>query len=122
MKVLADHDDPQRACRPFDATGDGFVMGEGVAMFVLERLSHARRLRARIYAEVLGGKTMAMGFHITSLDLESDALAHLISATLTDWLRVPARSISYINAHGTATPQNDLAEARAIRLRHGGRR
>ncbi|HTU26427.1 MAG TPA: beta-ketoacyl synthase N-terminal-like domain-containing protein, partial [Pirellulales bacterium] len=70
MRVLANHDDPKRACRPFDATRDGFIMGEGAAMFVLERLSHAQRRGAKIYAEMLGGKTLADAHHLTGVDEE----------------------------------------------------
>src|SRR5207244_1819414 len=94
MRVLADHDDPRQACRPFDTERQGFVMGEGGAMFVLERLSHAQQRGARIYAELAGGKLLAMAHHVT--DMESDALAHLISETLRSAGLEP-REIGYIN-------------------------
>jgi 3-oxoacyl-[acyl-carrier-protein] synthase II len=118
MRVLAYHDDPQRACRPFDETRNGFIMGEGAAMFVLERLSHARRRGARIYAEVLGSKTMADAHHLTGLDVDSDTLVRLISDTLRASGLKP-RELAYINAHGTGTQQNDLAESRGIRRAMG---
>jgi 3-oxoacyl-(acyl-carrier-protein) synthase len=118
MRVLANHDDPRQACRPFDETRDGFIMGEGAAMFVLERLSHARRRGARIYAEILGGKTLADAHHLTGVDLESDALARLISETLRASGLKP-KQLEYINAHGTGTQQNDLAESRGIRRAMG---
>ncbi len=118
MRVLAHDADPKRACRPFDSTRDGFVMGEGSAMFVLERLSHALERGANIYAEVAGGKTLADAHHVTGLDLGSEALAHLISATL-DRANLRPEDVGYINAHGTGTQQNDIAETRAIRRAFG---
>ncbi len=118
MRVLAQHDDPQQACRPFDLERQGFVMGEGAAMFVLERLSHAQTRGARIYAELVCGKLAATAHHVTSLDTESDCLAHLIGETLRAGGLAP-HDIGYINAHGTGTRQNDLAEARAIRSAMG---
>jgi 3-oxoacyl-(acyl-carrier-protein) synthase len=118
MRVLASHDDPSQACRPFDLDRQGFVMGEGAAMFVLERRSHAVARGARIYAEVVAGKLLAMAHHVTDLDLESEALAYLISSTLRSGNLVPD-DIGYINAHGTGTQQNDVAETRAIRRSMG---
>lgn len=114
MKVLAHHEDPQQACRPFDANRQGFVMGEGAAVFVVERLSHALRRGAQIYAEVAGGKVLAEAHHVTGLDEESEALGYLVEATLRD-ARLRPSDIGYINAHGTGTHQNDLAETRGIR-------
>lgn len=113
MRVLANHEDPQQACRPFDVTREGFVMGEGSAMFVLERLSHAERRGCRIYAELLAGKALADAHHVTGLDMGSEALAYLICQTLQDAGLKP-EEIGYISAHGTGTQQNDLAESRAI--------
>jgi len=114
MGVLAHHDDPAQACRPFDSRRSGFVMGEGGALFVIERLSHAVRRGARIYAEILGGRILAEAHHVTGLDAESEALAYLISATLGD-ARLAPGEVSYINAHGTGTQQNDVVETRGIR-------
>jgi len=118
MRVLAQHDDPHQACRPFDMERQGFVMGEGGAMFVLERLDHALARGARIYAEIAAGKLLAAAHHVTGLDMESDALAHLISGVL-DKADVTPRDVGYINVHGTGTQQNDLAEARGIRRAMG---
>ncbi|MEX0677121.1 MAG: beta-ketoacyl-[acyl-carrier-protein] synthase family protein [Pirellulales bacterium] len=118
MRVLANHDDPRQACRPFNLDRQGFVMGEGGAMFVLERVGHALARGAEIYAEVAGGRLLATAHHVTSLDIESDTLAHLISETLRVADLRPA-DIGYINVHGTATQQNDLSEARAIRRAMG---
>lgn len=114
MGVLAEHENPAQACRPFDANRNGFVMGEGAAMFVFERLSHARRRGATIYAEALGGRMLSDARHVTSLDANSDALVELIHGSLRTSGLV-ARDVAYINAHGTGTQQNDLLEARGIR-------
>jgi len=89
-------------------------MGEGAAMFVIERLSHALDRGARIYAELAGGKMLAEAHHVTGLDAESEVLAHLISITLRD-ARLAPDEVGYINAHGTGTQQNDLVETRGIR-------
>lgn len=118
MGVLAHHDDPQQACRPFDVDRKGFVMGEGAAMFVLERLSHAQARGARIYAEVVCGKLAATAHHVTGIDAEGECLAHLITETLRCGGLAP-HDVGYINAHGTGTLQNDVAEARAIRRAMG---
>ncbi len=114
MGVLAQHDDPVQACRPFDSQRSGFVMGEGGALFVIERLSHAQRRGAKIYAEILGGQILAEAHHVTGLDADSEALAYLISATL-DRAKLAPHEITYINAHGTGTLQNDVVETRGIR-------
>lgn len=118
MRVLAHHEDPTQASRPFDKNRSGFVMGEGAAMFVLERLSHAQRRGARIYAELCGFRMMSEGHHITSLDAESLGLSHLIDTTLRDAGMEPS-DIGYINAHGTGTQQNDVVESRAIKYALG---
>jgi 3-oxoacyl-(acyl-carrier-protein) synthase len=118
MGVLADHENPSQACRPFDANRTGFVMGEGAAMFVLERLEHARERGAAIYAEVLGGRILNDARHVTSLDANSDALTELIRGTLRTSHLAP-RDVAYINAHGTGTKQNDLLESRGIRAAFG---
>jgi 3-oxoacyl-(acyl-carrier-protein) synthase len=118
MRVLAEHDDPPCACRPFDLHRNGFVMGEGAAMFVLERLNHALQRGAEIYAEVLGGKILSDARHVTSLDENSDALVELIRGTLRSGGVVP-RDVAYVNAHGTGTQQNDLLESRGIRHAFG---
>lgn len=114
MRVLAHHDDPAQASRPFDSRRSGFVMGEGAAIFVIERLSHALRRGARIYAEIAGGKMHTDAHHITGMDTDSDTLAHLIAVTLGRSGIGPA-DLGYINAHGTGTQQNDVVETRGIR-------
>ncbi len=118
MRVLAEHDDPTQAARPFDSRRNGFVMGEGAAMFVLERLSHARRRGAQIYAEVIGGRMVADAYHVTGIDADSPSLTYLLTATLKQAGLVPG-DVDYINAHGTGTQANDVAETRGIRSAMG---
>jgi 3-oxoacyl-(acyl-carrier-protein) synthase len=118
MRVLADHEDPKQACRPFDAGRTGFVMGEGAAMFVVERLSHAQRRGAPIYAEVLGGSILSDARHVTNLEADSDTLVALIRTAFRAAQVVP-RDVGYINAHGTGTKQNDVMETRGIRQAFG---
>lgn len=118
MRVLANHDDPKQACRPFDRSRSGFVIGEGGAMFVVERLSHALRRNAPIYAEVLAGRLLSEAHHVTGLDANSDVLCNLITTTLKK-ANIAPDDIAYINAHGTGTQQNDPAETRGIRRAFG---
>ncbi len=114
MHVLANDPDPSRACRPFDRSRKGFVFGEGAAMFVIERLGHAMRRNASIYAEIKSATSLAQACHVTGVDAESDALEYLIRTTLARGDVEPG-DIGYINAHGTGTEQNDAAEAMGIR-------
>ncbi|MCA9175486.1 MAG: beta-ketoacyl-[acyl-carrier-protein] synthase family protein [Planctomycetales bacterium] len=118
MGVLAKHDDPNLACRPFDANRNGFVMGEGAAVLVIERLSHALRRGARIYAELRGEHALAQAHHVTSLDTESESLVRLIHDTLRKSM-MKAEEVGYINTHGTGTEMNDLAEMQGIRTALG---
>ncbi len=118
MRVLAEHDEPARACRPFDLNRNGFVMGEGAGILVLERLDHAQRRGAAIYAEAIGGRMLTDGRHMTNLDANSDAIIELIKGAMRAAGVVP-RDISYVNAHGTGTQQNDLLESRGIRAAFG---
>lgn len=115
MRVLAQAgDDPQSACRPFDRRRTGFVLGEGAAMFVVERLSHALRRGARIYAQIRSCQCLAEAHHITGLDEEASVLSRLIENSL-ERAGLERSDIGYINAHGTATQVNDLVEMRGIR-------
>lgn len=118
MRVLSDDTDPTRACRPFDRTRNGFVVGEGGAMFVVERLSHAQARGAKIYAEILGCRMLAEAHHVTGLDMQSDALERLLRITLKASDLSP-RDVDYVNCHGTGTQQNDINEARGIRAAFG---
>ncbi|PHS16004.1 MAG: hypothetical protein COA78_04410 [Blastopirellula sp.] len=113
MRALSDSDDPEMSCRPFDKDRNGFVMGEGAAMFVIERMSHAVGRGAKIYAEILGGSAFAEAHHLTGLDMESDSLEHLIRTALKKSDLGPG-DVQYINCHGTGTLQNDINEARGI--------
>jgi len=118
MRVLAQHEDPQQASRPFDADRTGFVLGEGAGMFVLERLSHALSRGARIYAEIVGCHALAEANHVTDLNVESPSLAEVIRQTLRRSRLRPA-DVAYINAHGTGTLQNDVTETRGIHRAFG---
>jgi 3-oxoacyl-(acyl-carrier-protein) synthase len=118
MRVLAQHEIPARACRPFDLHRNGFVMGEGAAMLVLERIDHAQRRGARIYAEAIGGRLLTDARHMTNLDADTDAIVELIEGAMRA-AGVAPRDITYVNAHGTGTRQNDLLESRGIRTAFG---
>lgn len=106
-------DDPQKASRPFDADRDGFVMGEGAAIMVLESAERARRRGARIYAEVAGFGATSDAFHMIIPSSNPAPAAAAIQAALDD-ARMQAAEIDYVNAHATSTPVGDKGEARAL--------
>jgi 3-oxoacyl-[acyl-carrier-protein] synthase II len=108
-------------CRPFDAARDGFVMGEGAAMFVLETLDHANSRGARICAEVLGYACNNDAYHMLAPRPDASVAARCIRDALVD-ARLSADAVDYINAHATGTPLGDKAEALAIRQVFGKRR
>ncbi|SEG90339.1 act minimal PKS ketosynthase (KS/KS alpha) [Thermomonospora echinospora] len=108
------NDDPEHASRPFDATRNGFVLGEGAAMFVLEDLDGARARGATIYAEVAGFATRSNAFHMTGLRPDGREMAEAIRVAL-DAARLAPEDIDYINAHGSGTKQNDRHETAAFK-------
>jgi act minimal PKS ketosynthase (KS/KS alpha) len=108
------HDDPATASRPFDDTRNGFVLGEGAAVFVLEELESARRRGAQIYAEVAGYATRSNAYHMTGLRPDGAEMAEAIRVAL-DEARLPGEAIDYINAHGSGTKQNDRHETAAFK-------
>jgi 3-oxoacyl-[acyl-carrier-protein] synthase II len=112
--LVAEEEDPARASRPFDATRAGFVMGEGACVLLLEDLERAQARGARIYAEVLAYGTSNDAHHMAQPDPESVGTAEMMQAALERAGLAPER-VGYINAHGTSTPQGDLAETKAIK-------
>ncbi len=114
LKALSTrNDEPTKASRPFDLDRDGFVLGEGAGILILEELNHARARGARIYAELAGYGMSADAYHMTAPSPDGDGAARAMGATLRDAGIAPAE-VDYINAHGTSTPQNDRTETRAI--------
>jgi len=106
------NDEPERASRPFDRDRDGFVMGEGSGILILEELEFAKRRGARIYAEIIGYGMSGDAFHITAPSLKGPVSAMKQALKGAD---ISLEEVDYINAHGTSTPQNDPNETRAIK-------
>ncbi len=114
LKALSTrNDDPARASRPFDATRDGFVLGEGGAGIILEDLEHARARGAKIYCEMVGGGMTADAHHITAPHPEGFGARNVMKNALDDAGLSPA-DVDYVNVHGTSTPLGDVAEIKAI--------
>lgn len=112
------NDEPERASRPFDRDRDGFVLGEGAAVLVLEELEHARKRGARMYAEVVSCGMSADAFHITAPAEKGEGAARAMKLALV-WGDVDPSGIDYINAHGTSTQIGDIAETDAIKSAFG---
>lgn len=119
MKALSSrNDDPQHASRPFDVDRDGFVLGEGAGVLILEELEHAKRRNAKIYAELVGYGNTTDAYHITAPDPEGIGAmrAMKMAISMAGW---DLSDVELINAHGTSTPLNDVMEAKAIRALFG---
>ena len=112
--------EPERASRPFDAARDGFVLAEGAAILVVEELEHARRRDARIIAELVGYAQTSDAYHLVTPSREGEGASHCIELALRD-AHLKPDNIDYINAHGTSTLLNDVAETKAIRSVFGKR-
>jgi len=115
MKALSTrNDEPQKASRPFDRDRDGFAVGEGSGILIIEALEHALERGAKIYAEIVGYGMSGDGYHMTAPPPDGAGAVQCMQAALDD-AGVSYKEVGYINAHGTSTPLNDLYESRAIK-------
>ena len=118
MKALTKNDNPETASRPFDANRDGFVMGEGTGIIILEELEHAQKRGAEILGEIAGYGATADAYHLTSPAPDGDGAVRAMNRAMED-AKCQPENIDYINAHGTSTPFNDKIETTAIKTAFG---
>jgi len=112
-RAMSTSSDPKTASRPFDKNRDGFVMGEGGGVVVIERLEHALSRKARIYAELVGYGSTADAFHLTAPHPDGDGMARVMMLALAD-AGLDGMDVDYVNAHGTSTVLNDKCESEAV--------
>ena len=118
LTALSKSEDPLRASIPFDKERDGFIMGDGAGIVILESLEHAEKRNAKIYAEMKGYGSTCDAYHITSPSPDGEGAARSMIMALKDG-EVKSEEVSYINAHGTSTPYNDKFETKAIKSAFG---
>lgn len=114
LKAMStNNDDPEAASRPFDASRDGFVMGEGAGTLILEEYEHAKKRGAKIYAEIVGASMTADAYHMTATHPEGIGASRAMQNTL-DEAELNAADVNYLNAHATSTPVGDISEIKAV--------
>jgi 3-oxoacyl-[acyl-carrier-protein] synthase II len=119
MKALSTRSDaPERASRPYDLDRDGFVLGEGGGVLILEEYEHAKARGAKIYCEIAGQGLTSDGFHIAAPDPDGIGVQRAIKIALAD-AGISTKDVVHLNAHATSTPAGDVAEANALRLALG---